>query len=166
MPYVEGESVRDRLNREKQLPIPDALKIASEVADALGFAHEHNVIHLHEHQSELHSDPAKALILGARASLARMRQELLDVLEQQQRANTRFQQEVMERLASMAAEANETLCATLVGRRDGSVIPLTHDSHRSLPTLADPSRPSSNDNEHFLLKSGIFQQQSDELRIS
>jgi serine/threonine-protein kinase len=45
MPYVEGESLRDRLNREKQLPIPDALKIASEVADALGSAHRHNVIH-------------------------------------------------------------------------------------------------------------------------
>ncbi len=36
MPYVEGESLRDRLNREKQLPIDDALKVASEVADALG----------------------------------------------------------------------------------------------------------------------------------
>ena len=45
MPYVEGESLRDRLDREKQLPINEALKIASEVADALGFAHEHNVIH-------------------------------------------------------------------------------------------------------------------------
>jgi tetratricopeptide (TPR) repeat protein len=45
MPYVEGESLRDRLNREKQLPIDDALKIAGEVADALGFAHEHNVVH-------------------------------------------------------------------------------------------------------------------------
>jgi serine/threonine protein kinase len=32
MPYVEGESVRDRLNREKQLPFDDALKIASDVA--------------------------------------------------------------------------------------------------------------------------------------
>ncbi len=45
MPYVEGESLRDRLNREKQLPIPDALKIAGEMADALSFAHDHNVIH-------------------------------------------------------------------------------------------------------------------------
>jgi serine/threonine-protein kinase len=45
MPYVEGESLRDRLSREKQLPIDDSLKIASEVADALNFAHEHNVIH-------------------------------------------------------------------------------------------------------------------------
>jgi len=35
MPYVEGESLRDRLNREKQLPVDDAMKIASEVAAAL-----------------------------------------------------------------------------------------------------------------------------------
>jgi tetratricopeptide (TPR) repeat protein/tRNA A-37 threonylcarbamoyl transferase component Bud32 len=45
MPYVEGESLRDRLNREKQLPVDEALKIASEVADALDFANAHNVIH-------------------------------------------------------------------------------------------------------------------------
>jgi serine/threonine-protein kinase len=45
MPYVEGESLRDRLNREKQLPVDDALQIAREVADALGSAHKHDVIH-------------------------------------------------------------------------------------------------------------------------
>ena len=45
MPYVEGESLRDRLDREKQLPIDDALRIASEVADALQYAHERGVIH-------------------------------------------------------------------------------------------------------------------------
>ena len=45
MPYVEGESLRDRLNREKQLPVEDALQIAREVADALGSAHRHDVIH-------------------------------------------------------------------------------------------------------------------------
>jgi tetratricopeptide (TPR) repeat protein len=45
MPYVEGESLRGRLDREKQLPIDDALRIAGEVADALGFAHQHNVMH-------------------------------------------------------------------------------------------------------------------------
>ncbi|MFC1639444.1 protein kinase [Gemmatimonadota bacterium] len=45
MPYFEGESLRDRLNREKQLPIDDALKLAGEVADALGSAHRHNVVH-------------------------------------------------------------------------------------------------------------------------
>ena len=45
MPYVEGESLRDRLSRERQLPIDEAVKIAGEVADALGFAHQRNVIH-------------------------------------------------------------------------------------------------------------------------
>ena len=45
MPYVEGESLRDRLNREKQLPVEDALQIVREVADALGSAHRHDVIH-------------------------------------------------------------------------------------------------------------------------
>src|SRR6266404_4523124 len=45
MPLVEGESLRDRLTREKQLPIDDALRIASEVASALDYAHRHGVIH-------------------------------------------------------------------------------------------------------------------------
>ncbi len=45
MPYVEGESLRDRLVREKQLPIEDAVQIAREVADALSYAHSHDVIH-------------------------------------------------------------------------------------------------------------------------
>jgi serine/threonine-protein kinase len=45
MPFVEGESLRDRLNREKQLPIGDAVRIASEVAGALDYAHRHGVIH-------------------------------------------------------------------------------------------------------------------------
>ncbi len=45
MPYVEGESLRDRLDREKQLPLDDALQIAREVADALSYAHSHDVIH-------------------------------------------------------------------------------------------------------------------------
>jgi tRNA A-37 threonylcarbamoyl transferase component Bud32/tetratricopeptide (TPR) repeat protein len=45
MPYVDGESVRDRLNRDKQLPIEDAVTIASEVANALSYAHSHDVVH-------------------------------------------------------------------------------------------------------------------------
>jgi len=45
MPYVEGESLRDRLKREKQLPLDDALQITREVADALSYAHAHGVIH-------------------------------------------------------------------------------------------------------------------------
>jgi serine/threonine-protein kinase len=45
MPYVEGESLRDRLEREPQLPLDDALQIAREVAEALTYAHAHDVVH-------------------------------------------------------------------------------------------------------------------------
>ena len=45
MPFVEGESLRDRLTREQQLPIADAVRIATEVAGALDYAHRHGVIH-------------------------------------------------------------------------------------------------------------------------
>jgi serine/threonine-protein kinase len=45
MPYVQGETVRDRLTSEKQLPVADAVRIASEVAAALDYAHRHGVIH-------------------------------------------------------------------------------------------------------------------------
>jgi serine/threonine-protein kinase len=45
MPYVEGDTLRDRLIREKQLPIDEALRLAREVADALAYAHSHDVVH-------------------------------------------------------------------------------------------------------------------------
>ena len=45
MPSVEGESLRDRLTRETQLPLEDALAIAREIASALDYAHRHGVIH-------------------------------------------------------------------------------------------------------------------------
>jgi serine/threonine-protein kinase len=45
MPFVEGESLRDRLTREKQLPIADTVRIATEVSSALDYAHRHGVIH-------------------------------------------------------------------------------------------------------------------------
>ncbi len=45
MPYVEGESLRDRIRREKQLPVDDAVRITREVADALDYAHRHGVVH-------------------------------------------------------------------------------------------------------------------------
>ena len=45
MPFVEGESLRDRLTREKQLPVAGALRIATEVASALDYAHRHGVVH-------------------------------------------------------------------------------------------------------------------------
>jgi eukaryotic-like serine/threonine-protein kinase len=45
MPFVDGESLRDRLRRERQLPIEDALRITREVADALGYAHSQGIVH-------------------------------------------------------------------------------------------------------------------------
>ncbi len=45
MPYVEGETLRDKLNRETQLGIEEAVRITTEVADALDYAHRQNVIH-------------------------------------------------------------------------------------------------------------------------
>jgi serine/threonine-protein kinase len=45
MPYVEGESLRGRLNREHQLPMDDAVRIARDVASALSYAHEHGIVH-------------------------------------------------------------------------------------------------------------------------
>jgi serine/threonine-protein kinase len=45
MPYVEGETLGDLLEREKQLPVDDAVRIAKAVASALDYAHRSNVIH-------------------------------------------------------------------------------------------------------------------------
>lgn len=45
MPYVEGESLRDRLDREGHLPIDDALRITHQVADALHHAHQKGIVH-------------------------------------------------------------------------------------------------------------------------
>src|SRR6266513_1946614 len=45
MPYVEGESLRDRLLREKQLSLEETLRITFEVAGALAYAHSHGVVH-------------------------------------------------------------------------------------------------------------------------
>jgi serine/threonine-protein kinase len=45
MPFVEGESLRDRLRRERQLPVEDALRIGREAAEGLQCAHDHGVIH-------------------------------------------------------------------------------------------------------------------------
>ncbi|HKK08559.1 MAG TPA: serine/threonine-protein kinase, partial [Gemmatimonadota bacterium] len=45
MPYVEGETLRDRLDRERQLGVDEAVRITREVADALDYAHRQGVVH-------------------------------------------------------------------------------------------------------------------------
>jgi serine/threonine-protein kinase len=63
MPYVEGETLRDRIRREGPLPLEDALRIASEVADALEYAHRHGVVHRDV-------KPANILLSGEHALVA------------------------------------------------------------------------------------------------
>lgn len=45
MPHVEAHTLGERLDRDKQIPVDEAVKIATAVADALDFAHEHGVVH-------------------------------------------------------------------------------------------------------------------------
>jgi serine/threonine-protein kinase len=45
MPFIDGETLREKLEREQQLGIDEAVRIAREVADALDYAHRHDVIH-------------------------------------------------------------------------------------------------------------------------
>jgi len=45
MPFVEGESLRQRLDRENQLPVSEAVRIAGNVAEALDYAHRQGVVH-------------------------------------------------------------------------------------------------------------------------
>ncbi len=75
MPHVEGESLRDRLNRDKQLPVEEAVNIAEMVASALDYAHRHDIVHrdikpenilLHDEQA-LVADFGIALAVSAAA---------------------------------------------------------------------------------------------------
>jgi len=63
MPYVDGETLRDRIRREGPLPLEDALRIATEVADALEYAHRQGVIHRDV-------KPANILLAGEHALVA------------------------------------------------------------------------------------------------
>ncbi|HSR90534.1 MAG TPA: protein kinase [Gemmatimonadales bacterium] len=62
MPYIEGESLRQRLLRERQLPVPESLQIAREVADALSYAHSCNVVHRDIKPANILLDSGHALV--------------------------------------------------------------------------------------------------------
>jgi len=62
MPYIEGETLRQRLLRERQLPVPESLQIAREVADALSYAHSCNVVHRDIKPANILLDSGHALV--------------------------------------------------------------------------------------------------------
>jgi serine/threonine protein kinase/tetratricopeptide (TPR) repeat protein len=62
MPYIEGDSLRTRLHRERQLPIAEALQIAREVADALNYAHNAKVVHRDIKPANILLDAGHALV--------------------------------------------------------------------------------------------------------
>ena len=70
MPYIDGESLRDRLTREKQLPIADTVRIATEVGSALDYAHRHGVIHRDIKPENLLLHDGRALVADFGIALA------------------------------------------------------------------------------------------------
>jgi Tol biopolymer transport system component len=70
MPYVEGESLRDRLNHEKQLPVEDAIRIAREIASALDYAHRHGIVHRDIKPENILLHDGQALVADFGISLA------------------------------------------------------------------------------------------------
>jgi len=75
MPYVEGESLRERLSREKQLPVDEALRIATEVAGALDYAHRHGVVHRDIKPENILLHEGQALVADFGIALAVSRSE-------------------------------------------------------------------------------------------
>ena len=70
MPYVQGETVREKLNRETQFGIDDAIRIAREVADALDYAHRHGVIHRDIKPENILLHDGRALVMDFGIALA------------------------------------------------------------------------------------------------
>jgi serine/threonine protein kinase len=91
MPYVEGESLRQRLLREKRLSLTDALGIAREVGDALRFAHARNIIHRDIKPENILLDGSRALLtdFGVARAISAAREEEEDEEQALTRAGDR-----------------------------------------------------------------------------
>ena len=70
MPYIAGETIRDRLNRENQLGVDEAVRITCEIADALDYAHRHGVIHRDIKPENLLLHDGRAMVMDFGIALA------------------------------------------------------------------------------------------------
>src|SRR5512134_591419 len=70
MPFIEGETIREKLNRETQFGVDDAVRIAREVADALDYAHRHGVIHRDVKPENLLLHDGRAMVMDFGIALA------------------------------------------------------------------------------------------------
>jgi hypothetical protein len=70
MPFVEGETLRDRLNREKQLPVGETVELARAIASALDYAHRHGVVHRDIKPENILLHDGQALVADFGISLA------------------------------------------------------------------------------------------------
>ena len=70
MPYIEGETIRDRLNRETQLSVDEAVRITREIADALDYAHRHGVVHRDIKPENLLLHDGRAMVMDFGIALA------------------------------------------------------------------------------------------------
>jgi predicted ATPase/tRNA A-37 threonylcarbamoyl transferase component Bud32 len=82
MPYAEGESLRDRLEREHQLPLDEALRLADEVADALQYAHGRGVVHRDIKPDNILLENGRAVVadFGIASAVSRVDAEKLTVV--------------------------------------------------------------------------------------
>ena len=70
MPYIEGETIRERLNRETQLSVDEAVRITCEIGDALDYAHRHGVIHRDIKPENLLLHDGRAMVMDFGIALA------------------------------------------------------------------------------------------------
>src|SRR3954467_11322374 len=70
MPYIEGETIREKLNRETQFGVDEAIRIAREIADALDYAHRRGVIHRDIKPENLLLHDGRAMVMDFGIALA------------------------------------------------------------------------------------------------
>src|SRR4026209_2836785 len=70
MPYIQGETIREKLNRETQFGVDEAIRIAREIADALDYAHRHGVIHRDIKPENLLLHDGRAMVMDFGIALA------------------------------------------------------------------------------------------------